>query len=71
MGVSAKVNETNVKTEDLLSEAEAVMTAAQGTSIVQQLVADRINGIPETASCLKAPSDINRSLSFILLSQVL
>lgn len=70
MGVSAKVNETNVKAEDLLPEAEAVMTAAQGTSVVQQLVADRINSIPKTASCLKAPSNINRRLSVILLSQV-
>lgn len=36
MGVSVKVNETSVKAEDLLSEAEAVLMAAQGTPLVPQ-----------------------------------
>lgn len=68
MNVSVKVKETNVKAEDLLSGAEAIMTAAQGNGYVS----DRVNGVHGTMQqpSLKASYNANRSLSVILLSQV-
>uniref|UniRef100_H3DJT5 Laminin, alpha 3 n=1 Tax=Tetraodon nigroviridis TaxID=99883 RepID=H3DJT5_TETNG len=69
VNVSVKVKETNVKAEDLLSGAEAIMTAAQGNGYVS----DRVNGVHGTMQqpSLKASYNANRSLSVILLSQQL
>lgn len=59
--ILVKVNETNVKAEDLLSRA---MTTAQGTS------ARPTAPLLQHTSALKAPCNINRSVLGILPLQV-